>query len=369
MNTTNSSQQNHFFLTKQQWFEIIGSSLTIDNLILYLATPFSLAGVLLNSISYYVLSSKKFESKVIFSQLRVYCLNSLLISLFLSTYFNITYNYFEVTNSFGFRAYTTKVYIPILTILDFFNGFLDILISLERLLDFFPGARKINSLKSCFVLMFVVVLITIPYFFVYSPAYFDVNLSETETFRLYCIGLSNFGQSLIGQVVNNVLFFIKDIVAFTIEVVLNMILIFLLRKHINKKTAIIHMASNPINSLQSPTTQESSLSRAGVSESRAEIIVFRSNNSSPRKLAKKRSKNITVMVVVICLFSGLAHLTSITCNFLSLLLITENYLMFGFCFGSNFFLSFKSFLNFFIFFLFNNLFCVEFKKLVGFKKE
>ena len=189
MNSTNSSQSN-FYLSKQQWFELIGSSFTMDSLILFLATPFSLAGVVLNSISYYVLSNKKFESKIIFSFLRVYCLNSLLISLFLSTYFNITYNYFDFTNSFGFRVYTTTFYIPLVAILSFFNGFLDILISLERLLDFFPSVRNLTSLKSCFILMFVVIIITFPYFFIYYPSHLYVNLSQNEIFLLYFIGQS-----------------------------------------------------------------------------------------------------------------------------------------------------------------------------------
>ena len=132
--------------------------------------------------------------------------------------------------------------------------------------------------------MFIVILITLPYYFIHYPAYFDVNLSENETFRLHYIGLTEFGQSSIGLIVNNVLFFIKDVLAFIIEIGLNISLIVLLRKHINKKTSMIHMASNPINSLQSPTTQGSSLSPVGILESPAENS-FRSTNSTPKTLA------------------------------------------------------------------------------------
>lgn len=290
-------------------------------------------------------------------------MNSLLISLIHSTYFTMTYNFFDFTNSFTSRAYTTLFYIPILTILGFLSGFLDILISVERLIDFLPHIRKLTSLKYCFVLMFAVAVITLPYFFIYYPAYIDVSLSQNETFRLYYVGPSEFGQSSAGKVVNNVLFFIKDIVAFVVEVVLNIILIVLLRKHIHNKKAMIHMTPNPISS---PQSQGSSLSPIGISDSPAEIT-FRSNHSNPKALASKRSKSITVMVVVICVLSGFAHLTSIMC--ISLLTFSEITLSYHFCFGSSFFLSFKSFWNFFIFFLFNNLFCIEFKKLVGFKSE
>ena len=226
-----------------------------------------------------------------------------------------------------------------MAILSFFNGFLDILISLERLLDFFPSVRNLTSLKSCFILMFVVIIITFPYFFIYYPAILDVNLSQNEIFRLYFIGQSQFGQSSIGQAVNNVLFFIKDIVAFVIEVVLNIILIVLLRKQMNKKNLMVH---SPINTVQPPAVH---------AESPAEIK-FRSNNSKPKTLASKRRNNITVMVVVICLFSGIVHITTIVC--------TSSFAFAGsslsqrscFCFAANFFLSFKSFLNFFIFFFF-----------------
>ena len=349
-----------------QWFELFGSSWTLDSLILFLATPVSLAGVLLNSLNFYVLSNKKFESKIIFSFLRVYSLNSLLMCLVLSTYFNITYNYFEITNTFIFRAYSSIVYIPIVTVLAFFSGFLDILISVERLLDFFPNARKLTSLKSCFILMLVVILITLPYFFIYYPAHLDVNLSQNETFRLYYIGLSEFGQSSIGEVVNNVLFFIKDVVAFIVEIVLNISLVVLLRKHVNKKIKVITLTpdSNPVNNHQipaSPSQMQPPTSPLGISEGSAQFT-FRSNSLDPIALAYKRNKNITMMVVVICVFSGFAHITTIMCN--SSLAIAQNSLSYGFCFGANFFLSFKGFSNFFIFFLFNNLFCTETKKLI-----
>ena len=347
MNKTNSSQ-NEFYLTKPEWFELFGSTLTLDSLSLYLVTPFSLAGVLLNSLSYYVLSNKKFESKIIFSFLRVYSLNSLLMSILLSTHFNITYNYFDITNTFMFRAYSSIVYIPTVTVLAFFSGFLDILISLERLFDFYPAVKKLTSLKSCFILMFIVDVITLPYFFIYYPAHLDVNLSENEPFRLHYIGLSEFGQSSIGQIVNNVLFFIKDVVAFIIEILLNISLIVLLRKHINKKNRIIKTGLSKINGLYSSPL-------FGLDCSPLQFIL------KTTAMASKRNKSITVMVVVICVFSGFAHISTIMCN--SSLAIAQNSLSYSFCFGANFFLSFKSFSNFFIFLLFNKLFFAEFKNL------
>ena len=164
MNRTNSTQ---FYLTKNLWCEIFGSSMVLDSLVIFLATPFSLAGIILNSVSFYVLSNKKFESKIIFCYLRVYTLNSLLMCLLLSTYFNITYNYFEITNTFLFRAYSSIVYVPIVTVLAFFSGFLDILISVERLLAFYPHMKKITSLKSYYILLVIVIIITLPYFFIY----------------------------------------------------------------------------------------------------------------------------------------------------------------------------------------------------------
>ena len=346
MNKTILSQK-EFYLTKQQWFEQFGSSWTLDSLILFLATPFSLAGIILNSLNFYVLSNKKFKSKIIFSYLKVYSLNSLLLSLTLSTYFNISYNYFDMTNSFLVRAYSSKVYIPIVTILAFFSGFLDILISVERLLDFFPGTRKLTSLKSCFILMPIVILITLPYFFIYYPAHLDVNLSQKETFRLYYIGLSEFGQSPIGKIVNFALFFIKDVLVFIAEIVLSIILVVLLRKHTKKKNKVMKTHSIPLTNHQ-----------ASASDSSAP-----QTSSNPTTTASKKNKSITMMVVVICVFSGFAHVTTIMCN--TSLTIAQNSLSYSFCFGANFFLAFKSFSNFFIFLFFNNLFFNEIIHLLG----
>ena len=346
-----NSTQNEFHLSKAEWFELYGSSLTLDSLILFLATPVSLAGILFNSISFYVLSDKKFESKIIFSYLKVYVFNSLLLSLTLSTYFNISYNYFEITNTFLGRAYSSIVYIPTVTVLAFFCGFLDILISVERLLDFYPHIRKPTSLKPCFISMFMVVVISLPYFFIYYPAHLDVNLSENESFRLYYIGLSEFGQSSIGKVVNNGLFFVKDVLVFIVEIVLSIILVVLLRKH-NKKKAVMKKSSLRLNNL-------SPASPCDRSDSSSQFIC------KSTSLACKKNNSITVMVVVICFFSGIAHITTIMCN--SSLAIAQNSLSYGFCFAANFSLSLKSLSNFFIFLFFNSLFFSEIKNILGIK--
>jgi hypothetical protein len=253
-----------------------------------------------------------------------------------------------MTNSFLVRAYSSKVYIPILTILAFFSGFLDILISVERLLDFFPNERKLNSLKSCFILMLVVILITLPYFFIYYPAHLDVNLSQNETFRLYYIGLSDFGQSSIGEIVNYALFFIKDVIVFIAEIVLSITLVVLLRKHTNKKNKFMKRLSIP-----------STYTLTSSSDNSATPI----SSSLSTTTASKKNKSITMMVVVICVFSGFAHVTTIMCN--TALTIAQNSMSYSFCFGANFSLAFKSFLNFFIFFFFNKLFFAEVVNLFG----
>ena len=370
MTRTNSTQY-EFYLTKTQWFEIFGSSLTLDSLILFLATPVSLAGIILNSISFYILTNKKFKSKIIYSYLKVYSLNSMLICLILSTHFNLTYNYFDATNSFVSRAYSSIVFKPIVTILAFFSEFLDILISLERLLDFYPHIKKPTSLKSCFILMFFVLVLSLPYFFIHYPAFLDVDLSENESFRLYYVGFSEFGQSWIGEVVNHVLFFVKDVVLFIAEIVLNIIQVVLFRKNLNRKKQAIKRDSIPVEAPataqsppQSPTQLQPPSSPFSGSGRSSFKLSFRSNKSySFRKFASIRNKNKTIMVGAICVVSGFVHITTIMCN--SSLAIAQNSLSFSLCFSSNFFLTFKSFSNFFIFSLFNHLFFSEIKRLVG----
>ena len=295
---------------------------------------------------------KKFECNIIFRYLKAYVFNSLLLSCTLSTYFNISYNYFEFTNTFLGRAYSSIVYIPTVTVFAFFSGFLDILVSVERLLDFYPHIRKPTSLKPCFILMFMVVVITLPYFFIYYPAHLDVDLGENETFRLYYIGLSEFGQGYFGKVVNNGLFFVKDVLVFIVEIVLGIILVVLLRKQMDKKMAVIKNSSLRLNNLSpaSPCDQ---------SDSSSQFI------SKSTTLACKKNNNITVMVLAICFFSGFAHITTIMCN--SSLAIAQNSLSYGLCFAANFSLSLKSLSNFFIFLLFNSLFFSEIKNILGIK--
>jgi hypothetical protein len=251
-----------------------------------------------------------------------------------------------MTNTFLGRAYSSIVYIPTVTVLAFFCGLLDILISIERLLDFYPHIKKPTSLKPCFISMLMVVVFSLPYFFIYYPAHLDVYLSENETFRLYYIGLSEFGQSPIGKLVNNGLFFVKDVLVFIVEIVLSVILVVLLRKHSKKKEVMKRNVSLRLYSL-SPDQSDSS------------------TQCISKSTGCKKNNSITVMVVVICFFSGIAHVTTIMCN--SSLAIAQNSLSYGLCFAANFALSLKSLSNFFIFLFFNSLFFSEIKNIVGIK--
>ena len=215
LNQTNKS--------KEDWFESFGSTPALDSLIVYVLTPLSLIGFLLNILSFKIFNKPPFQTKPIFSYLKVYSINSAIISLVSATYITATYNFFEITNTFEVRAYASFFYIPIYTTGYFYSSILDIFISLERLFNFYPKLNKFEKFSSrdvCLILFVVVVVIISPYFFIYYPSYLDVRLNLSSVFRIYYIDTTSFGKSYIGLVLVGLIFFIKDVLILLIEILI-----------------------------------------------------------------------------------------------------------------------------------------------------
>lgn len=364
------------YLTKDVWFEIFGSNMILDSLYIYLMTPVSFIGFLLNLLSFYIFTKNRFDSTPIFAYFKVYTINSSIICLLSSTYFVIvTYKYFEFSNTFESRVYGCYVYIPILTTAYFYSGVLDVYISLERLFYFLPSLSYINSIswkKVALALFLLSLALNSPHFFVYVPSYIDVNLDKDNVFRIYFWGFSEFAKTQTGKIVEYVIYFIRDMLTLITETVLNVLSIILLNRHLaRKRDMVISINHNNNNeaAVEAARHDSSSLSMQTTSNTNNNANV---NAISPATMASNKNeflnrvnRNLTHMVIIMCSLSALQHIFFLYCTFY--FLVAQDLTAYSVCYFSNFITSFKHFSNFFVFLIFNNLFLEEFKLL--FKKN
>ena len=154
-NNTQSNQTNDL----DYWFSYYGATLSIDIMYIYFLTPLSSLALLLNSISFYILSRADFSLSIFYSYLKLHILNSLILSTLLITAFACnTYRIFEFTNSFEALAYGAYFHTPVVSVFYFYSTLLEICIALERALKFFPAKfrfKKINNLNTVCLLMFL----------------------------------------------------------------------------------------------------------------------------------------------------------------------------------------------------------------------
>ena len=348
-----STNTTAIYWPKQAWLELFGMAFTTDYLILYLIGSISILGGFLNLLSFYILTKRPFNNTQLFQYLKVYVINSSILCFMSSTNFVMTtYYVFDFTNTYSARAYGTFFFIVVVTTAHFYGGVLDIYISLERMFYFIPSLNnwiiKFKYKKVCLILFVAVLVLNFPFFFINSPAFIDVQLNETETFRIWYFGLSSFGMSKAGQITSFVTYSIRDVLTLLVEVVLNMLSVILLKRYIRKKKAVLNAAPNKTESTSN--TQTEALPAAAVN--RGEVLA-------------RLNTNLTIMVFIMCLFSTLAHVFLITCttNFL----FSQDMLACGLCYLANLFVSIKHASNFFIFVFFNSFFRDEFRKL--FKKS
>jgi hypothetical protein len=163
---------------------------------------------------------------------------------------------------------------------------------------------------------------------------------------------TNFGKSSIGVAIVGVIFLIKDVLFLLAEIAINLLSLLALKKYLNKRKKIVLNAINMENqSLDSNEANEMVTTRVG----------------STRVRHNKINKNLTYMVLVICILSVIGHVLTIACA--GAFMLSQDIASYNICFASILFISFKKFFNFFIFLLFNSLFLNEFKLYMGFSNK
>ena len=138
----NKSDQD-FNYTKADWINKYALPMSLDLVYLYVISVFGFCAAILNSISLFVFTRKKFLKSNIYVYIRIYTFNSLLMSLceafvFIST----SIRFFEFSNTYSAVSYGTYFYIAVVTTSYFYSRIIEIKIFLERASNYYTKIKR-----------------------------------------------------------------------------------------------------------------------------------------------------------------------------------------------------------------------------------
>ena len=314
------------------------SIIDLDNIRLFIAFPISVITFILNILSFKIFMGNEFKNRV-YKYLQVYCLNSAFISIFDSLYYVEQRQYGNIGNSIPILNILVYGYNYLQNVSSYFNGLLDCIILAERISSFSVKKKYLNIANDyiicCFGLLFcgIICLPTIFYYKIFT-AYALMN--STYIFQFNNVITTDFYYSLHGKILNYGVYFLKDVLILCIEIVFNIISIFLLRRHILKKKIF--------NTVKIPNSK--------------------TNNQMKYfdRTINKAEEKFTILVIMMTSLSFFQHLTIILFTVYSR--VNLNFSKFFLIFyGISYTL--KNFANFFLFFFFNPQFR---KKIKNFPK-
>ena len=230
------------------WLKQFGSFWELDSVYLLLLSPLAFTGSILNFISFFALNQKDQEKSNFFNYFKYISLNAFLINLFETFLFiGCSHRYVSISNTYGALFYGNYFYLPITSTLNFYGSILDILINLERLSCFKTRIKSFFRYPAryvCLIAFISCLLVNSPYFLINEPGVFDAPLSNSTYFRIYYWAITDYSQTLTGKTLNYVVYFIKDVLTFIVEISINISSIIFFKKYLKLKLTINTVSIN-----------------------------------------------------------------------------------------------------------------------------
>ena len=234
MNSTNRTHE-----SLDYWLEMFGFSRTFDIIYVYVLTPCGLVSLILNLFSFIILQKLSFKTRKFFRYMRLYVLNSVMLSLFsIGTFIFTTRTIFEFTNTHIADVISNYFIFPTQYVFYFYGSILEICIIIERSQYFLPRRFKkvaLDRFKLFFLILFLIsVIIQSPFYFFFEPVYVDVPLDENTAYRIWYYNTNNFSTSLAGNIINYAEYAIRDFIPLVMKIVLNSLMIHMVKQYMNR---------------------------------------------------------------------------------------------------------------------------------------
>ena len=235
----NSTNRTHESLVN--WLDIFGFSKTYDIIYVYVLTPCGLISLALNLFSFVILQKLAFKTTKFFRYMRLYVLNSVMLSLFsIGTFIFTTRTIFEFTNTHIADVISNYFIFPTQYVFYFYGSILEICIIIERSQYFLPRRFKkveLDRFKLFFLILFLIsVIIQLPFYFYFEPVYADVQFDENENtfYRIWYYNTTSFATTLGGKIINFVEFAITDLIPLILKIIMNILLVCLVKQYMNR---------------------------------------------------------------------------------------------------------------------------------------
>ena len=330
-----------FFTLKynESFLEKLGSVKLLDAHYMFLLTPFSFIGFILNLVSLRILLMiKEKESITYYKYLRVYCvISSIICFIYQFSFICFAPRYHNFYLSYFARFYRTYMVGHFGTTLYFVVNTLDICLAFERFAMFNKKYRKHNN--HFWFIIFMVILLC---FIVNLPSW--LALYPITDKELYLKILSNssyinlssrtrFAQTFFGKITILISVFIREFVSLLIELILLVITVIKFRLKIKNTTKA--------------TTKTIKYVRVNINDAEVNRI--------------KSKRNFTLLTICLMFMSFITHFVVF---FVFIMFYVRGYVSDYYRYSATLSIVFKNFSNFFIFYFFNK----KFRAILSHKK-
>lgn len=220
-----------------KYLRAVGSTPFYDSIFLFVFPPLGLASLASNILSYKVMTARYFQNKAFYTYLRVSCLNSCIINFIYSiTFICDSRRYLSISNSEFATYFRCYFKIPVLNMCYFYGCVLDIVVSIDRLVELTRlkhRFRKLNPNLVCILSALFCLIIDWPYAFVFEPKSKEIFISyengSNRTEMFYYYGQSTFTHTLKGTILKKFLLSIRDVLTLVVLLLINLATLILLR--------------------------------------------------------------------------------------------------------------------------------------------
>jgi hypothetical protein len=201
-----------------------------------------LIGFFLNILSLIVLNNKDISDMTMYKYLRVYAFTGIIVNfIFIFDFLAVSFRYIPFAKAYQPQVYYSYILLPVVSNGYLYSTILDIIITLDRI-SFFN--RRVKSLlvlsayRTCLVGLIATFLINFSCFCVFQPTPL-INAKTGEQVGWYS-ALTPFGLSQPGIIVSYIVSLYRDFALLFIEIAVNFVSVYYLRRHLKNKSKLIH---------------------------------------------------------------------------------------------------------------------------------
>jgi hypothetical protein len=239
----------NIYMPLEFWLVLFGSTVYTEICFLILQPTLILIGLVFNIIGFWLLKNEKFNGIKLYAYMRVYLINSAVLCLFLTLSIFLSRRFTDFANNYV-STFITAYIMPAPSLICYlYAGVLDIIIILDRIAMLSNRLKFIGRISPnylCLALFIPCVIINLNVLFNYYPSSMIIWLSDTEQKMFYYFDLSNMNRTRASNIIVFLQSLLRDMCTFTSQFVLNLVSIYLLKKHLKKKSKLTSVAGRNV---------------------------------------------------------------------------------------------------------------------------